>query len=264
MGGLLLFRLPPDAPRDYLRQMLLAFREHRQFSAPWNRKLKSPFTKNPAAVWVETQNIDLEYHVRHAALPWPGGQRELGELVGRLQSTPIDLTRPPWECTIIEGLEGDCFGLFVKIHHALIDGVSGMKLLQKVMVDEVKKSVDLPPFWNPKVPAGAQKPLQTDAAAPAKSSKPAPALPTVSQAWEMALSGLSMQAQTVPQLIDAFGQMVKRIGDPAEGLAVPFGAPASILNGRVHEKRRFATQSIDIDRLRKVAQAAGCTLNDAR
>mgnify|MGYP000328947404 CR=1 FL=1 len=73
---------------------------------------------------VEDEDIDLEYHVRHAALPWPGGERELGELVGRLQSTPLDLSRPPWECTIIEGLEHHRFAMFVKMHHALIDGVS--------------------------------------------------------------------------------------------------------------------------------------------
>jgi diacylglycerol O-acyltransferase len=81
------------------------FRTHRSFVAPWNRRLKVAFNLNPVPVWIEDDDIDLEYHVRHAALPWPGGERELGELIGRLQSTPIDLTRPPWECTIIEGLD---------------------------------------------------------------------------------------------------------------------------------------------------------------
>ena len=85
VGGLLQFKLPPDAPQDFLRRLMAEFRSYRKFTAPWNRKLKHAFTLNPVAEWVEDRNIDLEYHVRHAALPWPGGERELGELVGRLE-----------------------------------------------------------------------------------------------------------------------------------------------------------------------------------
>ena len=109
VGGLLQFKLPDDAPQDFMRKMMVEFRNHRTFTPPWNQRLKQSFSMNPMRVWVEDDNIDLEYHVRHAALPWPGGERELGELVGRLQSTPLDLSRPPWECTIIEGLEGNRF-----------------------------------------------------------------------------------------------------------------------------------------------------------
>ena len=113
VGGLLRFKLPPDAPRDYMRALMADFRSHRNFTAPWNRRLKLAFAMNPVPAWIEDDDIDLEYHVRHAALPWPGGERELGELVGRLQSTPLDLSRPPWECTIIEGLDG---GRFCALH----------------------------------------------------------------------------------------------------------------------------------------------------
>ena len=75
VGGLLLFRLPEHAPRDFLRKLMAEFRSHRSFAAPWNRRLKFAFNLNPAPVWVEDDAIDLEYHVRHAALPWPGGER---------------------------------------------------------------------------------------------------------------------------------------------------------------------------------------------
>src|SRR5574343_1127589 len=145
VGGLLQFELPPHAAQDFMRQLMAEFRSHRKFTAPWNRKLKYAFNYNPLAQWVEDRHIDLEYHVRHAALPWPGGERELGELVGRLQSTPIDLSRPPWECTIIEGLEGDRFALFIKMHHSLIDGVSGVKLLQGAMSADRHESLSLAP-----------------------------------------------------------------------------------------------------------------------
>ncbi len=250
VGGLLQFRLPEAAPKDFLQQMMTEFRGQRRFTPPWNRRLKVAFNKNPLPVWIEDDDIDLEYHVRHAALPWPGGERELGELVGRLHSTPIDLTRPPWECTIIEGLEGDRFALFIKIHHSLIDGVSGMKLLQRSMSTDCEKSLALPPFW-----ASGSEPA-------VRAGRPAAPMPTMANAAAAALQALRGQARSLPQLITAFGKILRRVGDRGEGMVVPFDAPRSVLNGRVREKRRFATQRLPMERLRTLAVAAHGTLND--
>jgi WS/DGAT/MGAT family acyltransferase len=249
VGGLLQFRLPDRAPRDFLRRMMADFRTHSGIFPPWNRRLKGPLSRNPIPTWIEDDEIDLEYHVRHAALPWPGGERELGELVGRLHSTPVDLMRPPWECTIIEGLEGHRFALYIKMHHSLIDGVSGMKMLQRSMSTDRQKSLTLPPFWAPI----SERVTKTDRRGPP---------PTMSNVLTEAVAGLSMQVRSVPQLVGAFGKIFRRIGDPGEGMAVPFDAPLSVLNGRVREKRRFATQQFPVDRLRAVAAAAQCTLND--
>jgi WS/DGAT/MGAT family acyltransferase len=248
VGGLLTFRLPDGAPKDFLRRLMTEFREHRTFAPPWNRRLRFPLRPAPWPAWVEDGDIDLEYHVRHAALPWPGGERELGELVGRLQSTPIDLARPPWEVTIIEGLEGGRFALFVKMHHSLIDGVSGMKLLQRTMSPDPERSLALPPFWATGM-----------AASTGRSRRPPPTMAGVVAA---AIDGLAVQASSLPQLVAAFAKLLGRVGQRGDGLAVPFDAPRSILNGRVREKRRFATQQFPIERLRRVAEAADCTLND--
>ena len=249
VGGLLQFRLPDRAPRDFLRRMMADFRTHSGIFPPWNRRLKGPLSRSPIPTWIEDDEIDLEYHVRHAALPWPGGERELGELVGRLHSTPVDLMRPPWECTIIEGLEGHRFALYIKMHHSLIDGVSGMKMLQRSMSTDRQKSLTLPPFWAPM----PERVTKTDRRSPP---------PTMSNVLTEAVAGLSMQVRSVPQLVGAFGKIFRRIGDPADGMAVPFDAPLSVLNGRVREKRRFATQQFPVERLRAVAAAAQCTLND--
>ncbi|MFN0182571.1 MAG: WS/DGAT/MGAT family O-acyltransferase [Aquabacterium sp.] len=250
VGGLLTFRLPEGAPTDYLRRMMVEFRSHRSFAAPWNRRLKWAFNKNPVPAWVESDDLDLEYHVRHAALPWPGGERELGELVGRLHSTPIDLARPPWECTIIEGLEGGRFAFFIKMHHSLIDGVSGMNMLQRTMSTDRERSLNLPPFWATGSGEAASRPAR---------ARPSPSMANATAA---AIEGLSEQAKSLPQLAAAFGKILKRIGDPSDGMAVPFDAPRSALNGRVREKRRFATQQFAMTRLRAVAEAGGGTLND--
>ncbi len=253
VGGLLPFKLPPGAPKDFMLQLMADFRSHREFAAPWNRRLKYAFNKNPVAAWIEDDNMDMEYHVRHAALPWPGGERELGELVARLQSQPLDLSRPPWECTLIEGLEDGRFAMFVKMHHSLIDGVSGMKLLQRAMATDREKSLKSPPFWAIGLAARAAR----EPGAERDTSSP-----TFANAASAAVEALSGQAQSIPQLIMAFTKMVKRVGDSSDGMMVPFDAPASILNGRVREKRRFATQQFSLERMRNLATAANCTLND--
>jgi len=251
VGGLLIFTLPEAAPRDFLRRLMRDFRSYRGFSAPWNRRLKYAFNLNPVPEWIEDDDIDLdlEYHVRHGALPWPGGERELGELVGRLQSTPLDLSRPPWECTIIEGLEHRRFALFVKMHHSLIDGISGMRMLQQAMSTDPAKSRALPPFWS------------APEAAPAQGKRQA-SMPTMANVMASAAQALRAQLSSAPQLLAAFGKMLKRVGERGDGLALPFDAPLSVLNGRVREKRRFATQQFPMARLRALADAAGCTLND--
>jgi WS/DGAT/MGAT family acyltransferase len=251
VGGLLQFKLPIDAPQDFMRKLMASFRSHREFAQPWNQRLKQSFSKNPSRIWIEDDAIDLEYHVRHAALPWPGGERELGELVGRLQSTPLDLSRPPWECTIIEGLEGNRFAMFIKMHHSLIDGISGVKLLQAGMSTDRAKSLNFPPFW-----ATGKAPKTT------ARKRTEALIPTVTQALAGAVQELRVQATTVPQLAMAFGKMVRSAISPEQGMALPFVAPRSVLNGRVREKRRFATQQFSLDRMKAVAKAADCTLND--
>jgi WS/DGAT/MGAT family acyltransferase len=253
VGALLPFRLPEGAPKDFGRRLMADLRKHQKFAPPWNRRLKSSLLKMPVHHWIDDDDIDLDAHLRHAALPHPGGERELGELIARLHSQPLDLSRPPWECTLIEGLDGGRFAFFVKMHHSLIDGVSGMKLLQRAMPDDAQKSLTMPPFWSIGL-------------ATRKNAKPKPERDTRSATYANAAAGaieaLRGQIGTVPQLLLAFGKLLRANGPTDEALEVPFGAPASVLNGRVRSKRRFATQQIAIARMKALATAAGCTLND--
>ncbi|HVK33131.1 MAG TPA: wax ester/triacylglycerol synthase family O-acyltransferase [Burkholderiaceae bacterium] len=249
VGALMPFRLPQGAPPDLLRRWMADFRKQRKFAPPWNRRLKSHLLlKSPVHYWVEDDDIDLEAHLRHTALPNPGGERELGELIARLHSQPLDLSRPPWECTLIEGLEGGRFAMYIKMHHSLIDGVSGVKLLQRVLSTDPARSLDAPPFWA--IGAGARKPERdTDA-------------PSFSNALAGALTALRGQVGTVPQLLLAFAKMLRLTKDVDTDLRVPFGAPGAIINGRVRAKRRFATQQFELERMKALATAAGCTIND--
>jgi len=109
------------------------------------RRLKYAFNKNPMPVWIEDDDIDLEYHVRHSALPWPGSERNWANWFGRLQSTPLDLSRPPWECTIIEGLRAV---LRCSSNAPLADRRRERNEVAAAgMSPDRAKSVALPPFW---------------------------------------------------------------------------------------------------------------------
>jgi diacylglycerol O-acyltransferase / wax synthase len=250
VAGLIYFQLPSGAGRDYLQKMLQDFRKFKVATSPWNRRLASSNLKSPLHRWEETDDVDLEHHVRHSALPWPGGERELGQLIARLHSQPLDFSRPPWECHFIEGLTGDRFALYTKIHHSLIDGVSGVKLLLRSLHNDPEKSAKLPPFWAAK------------AVPPARQEKEATKEPTVARAGSGLLGALRQQIGTVPELSRAFSDMFKAATAQEQTLKAPFDTPISVFNGRIRGQRRVATQQFSLPRLKLLAKAVDATVND--
>ena len=249
VGALIPFTLPDDAPPDFLRRLLTEFRKDRKLAPPWNHRLRKPSLRNLMPVWDEDDEIDLEYHVRLTALPKPGGERELGQLIARLHSQPLDLTRPPWECDLIEGLEGHRIAIYIKMHHSLIDGISGIRMLVRSMSTDREKSRKLPPFWtvgSPVLKRGAR-------GARAKSG---------TAALEGVVDAIKGQLESVPDVVRAFGSMFGAGREEVDKLEIPFQAPNSILNGRIKGPRRFATQQFELARLKRIADAANATLND--
>ena len=123
VGMLATFRVPEDRP-TFVADLVARWRETREFAPPFNYLYKSL----PVPSWVELESdqIDLDYHLRHSALPAPGSQRELGVLVSRLHSSMLDRRYPLWECHVIEGLEEDRWSLYMKAHHSQVDGVGGI------------------------------------------------------------------------------------------------------------------------------------------
>src|SRR3546814_9136282 len=103
-------------------------RSTRDLAAPWKLKLKRSGLSRLLPSLATDRDVDMDYHVRHHALPRPGGERELGQLVSRLHSHRLNRRRPLWECHVIEGLENHRFAIYTKIHHALADGVTTMSL----------------------------------------------------------------------------------------------------------------------------------------
>jgi len=124
-----LFRLPPRQKTTFIPRLLAAYRSG-PVARPFNQRLK--WLSGGVASW-ETTEPDLNYHVRHLAVPAPGTMREFSELASLLNRPLLDRTLPLWECYIIEGLEGDQFAIMTKVHHAMIDGMGAMKLFDRIM-----------------------------------------------------------------------------------------------------------------------------------
>lgn len=143
VGMLATFSVPEDQP-DFVSNLVHRWRGVQQFAPPFNLF----FRQLPVPSWAELadEEIDLDYHLRHSALPQPGSQRELGVLVSRLHSTMMDRRYPLWECHVIEGLEEGRWSLYFKAHHSQVDGVGGVRLLKRILSVDPEARDLLPPW----------------------------------------------------------------------------------------------------------------------
>lgn len=243
VGGLLLCTPPPDAPATWLRELTDELRAAR-IQRPWNFRLRAPeLLKNPVQWWIEEEEFDVDYHVRRSALPQPGDERELGVLVSRLHSVPIDFHHPPWEVHFIEGLERDRFALYFKIHHALLDGYTSMRMLAESLSTDPDER-DTPMFFT-RPPAARQQ----------RREHPAPTLADL-------LTTARSQADTTRDVGRALANVIRAVREHDHDLVAPLQAPRSILNRRISRNRRFATQQYPTERLKELGRRAGGTIND--
>jgi diacylglycerol O-acyltransferase / wax synthase len=246
VGGLLPFSPPEGGGAQVLRRMRDEFRAGPPVHGPWNLRLRHPdLLSSPLQAWVTDDAIDLDYHVRRSALPAPGDERELGILVSRLHGSAIDFHRPPWEAHLIEGIAGGRIALYVKVHHALVDGYTGMKLLTRAL--SFDPTDEETPLFFSKAPA-EHAPRRQDEHEPAS--------------FEALLRGAREEIGTARDVGRALLSFFRARRSGGSKLVSPLQAPKSILNQPITRARRFATQLVGIDRLKAVAKDRGCTLND--
>ena len=261
VGMLATFQVPEGQP-DFVADLVARWRTMRQFSAPFNWQLK--MLPVPGWVTLDDDEIDLDYHLRHSALPSPGSQRELGVLVSRLHSIKLDRRYPLWEFHVIEGLEEDKFALYSKAHHSQVDGVGGIRLLKRMLSADPDRRDMLPPWA-----VGQDGPDQSslppkqktkeDDAGPPTTSNAGPAS-TVKRVVGGLRGGLGDTGEVLGSLAKTYAESATGISDP--GRAVPFQAPKTIFNGRIHTPRRFATQQYSIERMQDVGERTDGSLND--
>lgn len=240
VGGLMLYSVPENAPDTYMQDMLNWLTNVKEVARPFNKRLQGNLPMNLDAAWVTDHDIDMDYHIRHSALPRPGRIRELLALVSRLHAQHMDKQHPLWEVYLIEGIEGNRFALYVKIHHSLVDGVAAMRILQSRLA--MSSDQRLPPPW--------------------------------SAEWEDIERESTGKVKSVKRRGPSLGESVKALGNVAINLAklatTPkdsniksiYKAPKTVLNRKVQPARRFAAQSWSLSRLKSVAKLYDATLND--
>ncbi len=214
----------------------------------FRQKLASvPVTDQP--VWVDDEHFNIMYHVRHTALPIPGDERRLKRLVGRIMSEKLDRAKPMWELWFVEGLEGGRLAVISKVHHCLIDGISGVDLLAAFMgADPEHRSESSEHDWVPR-PA------------------PSPTRMLLDEAWRRA----SMPANLLGAAVDAFREGSDQSMEEARHTASGFvkglrkslsTASETPLNVPIGPHRRFDWTRFDMEAVKQVGKKQGGTVND--
>ncbi|WP_038349793.1 WS/DGAT/MGAT family O-acyltransferase [Acinetobacter baumannii] len=239
VGGLFLFEIPENAPETFVHDLVEEIRQSKSIPVPpFNNRLNGLF-------WDEDEEFDIDHHFRHIALPHPGRIRELLVYISQQHSSLIDRAKPLWTCDIIEGIEGNRFAMYFKIHHAMVDGVAGMRLIEKSL-SKTPEEKHVVPLWC--VESKRTKRLKV----------PKPSISKI----KSILGGIKSQLEVTPKVMQELSQTIfKEMGKNPDYVST-FQAPVSILNQRVSASRRFAAQSFELSRLRKISKALGVTIND--
>lgn len=235
VGCLQLYRPPPDAGPGYVREFYDLLTGQREVQITFRKRPTTLWGGVGNLAWADDEELDLDYHVRRSALPSPGRVRELLELTSRWHSSLLDRHRPLWEMHVVEGLRDGRFAVYTKMHHALIDGVSSLKLMQRTLSDDPGDREIRAPWSLPKPKRG-----------------PSP---------RSSLRSLMRAARSVAGLVPSTVALA-RAALFEQQLTLPFGAPRTMLNVKIGGARRCAAQSWELDRIKAVKSAAGATVND--
>ncbi len=245
IGAVLVFEGPPPKFDDYLNHV----RGRLHLVPRYRQKLATPPFETGRPLWVDDPSFNLEYHVRHSALPSPGSEEQLLLLVGRIASQPLDRSKPLWEIWLIEGLEDGRFALISKTHHSLVDGVSGVDLatvLFDLSPDPPPPPTDLEP-WQPH-----SEPSQADLVLAGVRG----AVRTTADLAARAVTAVTRPVNTITGLRDAaegLGEIVWAGLNPA---------PETPLNVDIGPHRRFAVVRQELADYKEVKDALGGTVND--
>ncbi|MEZ5568893.1 MAG: wax ester/triacylglycerol synthase family O-acyltransferase [Halioglobus sp.] len=242
VGGLMLFKLPERASPTYLRQFANRMGRMNRLWPLFNQQLSNPDDLANAA-WVEATDYRSERHVLHYALPAPGRMADLLALVTRAHERPLDKWRPLWELHLIEGLQGERFAVYMKVHHALLDGVGAMKLLRSMLATSPDARINF------------RKPLESGQREHSGHS--------LYQQLASLSHGLLEQYRALPDLARMLSHMgADVILNKKNKLPLPFTSPHSILNLELDSSRRVITCELPLSSVKRIGRQTGGTVND--
>lgn len=197
-------------------------------------------------VWVDDADFDVDFHLRRAALPRPGGRRELADYVQRVMSRPLDRSKPLWEIYFVEGLEDGHVAILSKVHHSMIDGVSAIDIATVMFDFSPEAQILTPPPWIPE-PSPSRADLLREALR------------------EQAVNPLAAMAGAARSMAQAPSKAARGLGAVVFGARDLFGMgapPRGPFDLRVGPNRRFAMAETPVHRFKQVKDALGGTVND--
>jgi diacylglycerol O-acyltransferase len=253
VGGINLFTLPRGAnEQQFLHQLADNMRSAQEFQAPFGDRLKMGRLGAAGAVyWERDKSLDIDYHIRHSALPKPGRYRELFALVSRLHGTLLDRNRPLWEMHLIEGLPDRQFAVYSKYHHAAVDGVRSIHLTQSMYSTNPREQINDSPL---SLASGDRyRAMLEQQFAP----------PSDAEVRNVA-NALKAQFDSGAHILGALKRITGAWMGSSDSLQMPWlNVPSTSINTPVDGARRFVAQSWPFARIRAVGKALDGTFNDA-
>ncbi|MDJ0865746.1 MAG: wax ester/triacylglycerol synthase family O-acyltransferase [Myxococcota bacterium] len=239
----------PDGALDFERLRAMAGPTLTRSPRFRQRLAQIPLLDHP--VWIDDERFNLDYHLRHTALPEPGTERQLKRLAGRILSQKLDRGKPLWEMWFVEGLEGDRFAVISKVHHCMIDGVSGVELLGSLMDPGPEPGAGREEIashrWLPRPAPGGARLLLDELGRRAS-------LPfALARGAREAVRHPQRSFETAREAVSSVGEML------GAGLD---GASPTPLNVGIGPHRRFDWLRIDMEAIKQVRERMGGTLND--
>jgi diacylglycerol O-acyltransferase len=231
IAGLLICRLPSNAEPTFVSTLVREMGRHRAANHPLNQRVRRDGLNRIWPQWESVDALNLNYHLREWAVPAPGTGADLEHLVATLHEQPLDMTQPPWQIHVIDGVRDNRFAIYAKFHHALTDGLGAIRILDAALTPDPTQR-DMPPLW-----------------AAAKTYRQPGPRPQHSHASSLI---------NVPRALAAVVR-----GRRQAPRALPYAAPRTFLNTAVTARRQIATFSLDIARLRSLAAVINGTVNDA-
>jgi diacylglycerol O-acyltransferase len=242
VGAVLIFERPDRGGANIVPRVLDAYRRAKPVP-PFNRIPVFPRLGLPE--WQELDDLDMDWHVQHVSLPAPGTDAQLHQLVAELHAPMLERHRPGWKVYVIEGLERDRFALFIKVHHALVDGESGIELVRRTLSRSPRTrrirsivATRLPEMHAAVEGHGLHR-------------------------LEDELSGLARAALAIGlgsgHLLE---EVLSALGGYSSRTARPFTAPLTPMNEPIHNARTLVHTVLPLDAMKEVARAWDATLND--
>jgi len=243
VAALIIFQLPKGKGPAWLRSLLDEMKQVPP-GYPFNQRVRKR-----AALFYELEpdeHLELDYHVRHTVLPRPGGERELRDAVARIHANLLDSERPLWEFYLIEGLKGRRFAFYIKVHHALADGITFGRWIDNCSTTS-PRTRRVQPIWA----CGGDPP---ESAADEIS---------YSQMIFDGVKVLGGGVRTALGVAAIAGRMLqRRFLDEDDHVALPLSAPRTSLNVSTGAARTLAFAKYPLDQLRAIGKARGATIND--